>query len=184
MSEKVSKKVRLINAADKLFREKSLNLTTLADIAQEADVPLGNVYYYFKTKELIVHSVIQKRINIINEQFKEWEELSPKKRVISFIELNKSQYDLFSSFGDPLVLMCYEVSRDNSELSVAASGFIKHILSWLQSQFLMMSKNEEDSRSSAIAILMDVQGINFMSFVLRGEKVSHMYDRLIEAVKN
>ncbi len=33
--------------------------TTLADIAQAADVPLGNVYYYFKTKDDLIRAVVQ-----------------------------------------------------------------------------------------------------------------------------
>ena len=32
--------------------------TTLADIAQAADVPLGNVYYYFKSKDELIRAVV------------------------------------------------------------------------------------------------------------------------------
>ena len=48
------KRDRLVEAADKLIYEKTFHTTTLADIAKEADVPLGNVYYYFKTKDAIM----------------------------------------------------------------------------------------------------------------------------------
>ena len=47
------KRTRLIEAADKLVQLQGFSQTTLADIAKKADVPLGNVYYYFKTKEEI-----------------------------------------------------------------------------------------------------------------------------------
>ena len=53
MPRKTDKRVRLIEAAKVLIHQQGFHLTTLADIAQEADVPLGNVYYYFKTKEAI-----------------------------------------------------------------------------------------------------------------------------------
>ena len=36
--------------------------TTIADIAAAADVPSGNVYYYFKTKDDIVAAVVSTRI--------------------------------------------------------------------------------------------------------------------------
>jgi len=45
------KRTRLINTASKLAHEHGFNQTTLADIARDSGVPLGNVYYYFKTKE-------------------------------------------------------------------------------------------------------------------------------------
>jgi TetR/AcrR family transcriptional regulator, transcriptional repressor for nem operon len=32
-------------------KAKGVERTTLADVAQAADVPVGNVYYYFKTKD-------------------------------------------------------------------------------------------------------------------------------------
>ena len=61
MPRKTDKRVRLIEAAKVLIHQKGFNQTTLADIAQEADVPLGNVYYYFKTKEAIGDAVIDRR---------------------------------------------------------------------------------------------------------------------------
>jgi len=43
MPRRTDKRVRLIEAAKVLIHQQGFNLTTLADIAQEADVPLGNV---------------------------------------------------------------------------------------------------------------------------------------------
>lgn len=58
MARKVSnKRERLLKAADELFLQKGTDLTTLADIAHASDVPLGNVYYYFKTKGEIISDV-------------------------------------------------------------------------------------------------------------------------------
>ena len=43
------KRKKLICAAKKLFTENGYQATTLAMIATESGVPLGNVYYYFKS---------------------------------------------------------------------------------------------------------------------------------------
>ncbi|WP_223477565.1 TetR/AcrR family transcriptional regulator [Oricola indica] len=40
----------LVQAAAELFWTRGFEASSLADIAGAADVPLGNVYYYFKTK--------------------------------------------------------------------------------------------------------------------------------------
>jgi AcrR family transcriptional regulator len=45
------KRTRLIETAMKLAYRNGFRETSLADIAQAAHVPVGNVYYYFKTKE-------------------------------------------------------------------------------------------------------------------------------------
>src|SRR5689334_25023124 len=55
------KRERLIAAACDLFYRQGIAGTTLAHIAEAADVPLGNVYYYFKTKDDIVAAVVEAR---------------------------------------------------------------------------------------------------------------------------
>ena len=46
------KKHKLVLAAKILVYKKGFSETTLADIAHQADVPLGNVYYYFNSVRL------------------------------------------------------------------------------------------------------------------------------------
>jgi TetR/AcrR family transcriptional repressor of nem operon len=41
------------------FRE-----TSLADIAEAARVPVGNVYYYFKAKEELAEAVVERRLEV------------------------------------------------------------------------------------------------------------------------
>ena len=57
----MDKRSRLIEAAVKLVHRQGFNKTTLADIALESEVPLGNVYYYFKTKDDIGQALIEYR---------------------------------------------------------------------------------------------------------------------------
>ncbi|MFD0574551.1 TetR/AcrR family transcriptional regulator [Kitasatospora gansuensis] len=52
------KRERLAAAAAQVLHEKGVEQTTLADIARAADVPVGNVYYYFKTKNELVEAAI------------------------------------------------------------------------------------------------------------------------------
>src|SRR5260370_7942720 len=49
----IDKRSRLLSAAVGLAYRNGFGATSLADIAREAEVPLGNVYYYFKTKDEI-----------------------------------------------------------------------------------------------------------------------------------
>jgi AcrR family transcriptional regulator len=53
--------------------------TSLADIAREAKVPLGNVYYYFKTKDEIGEAIVELRLAHLSAQRQRWDEAgSPK----------------------------------------------------------------------------------------------------------
>jgi hypothetical protein len=44
----IDKRSRLLGAAVDLAYQNGFGATSLADIAHEAEVPLGNVYYYFR----------------------------------------------------------------------------------------------------------------------------------------
>ena len=54
MAGKVSKGARnreaLVSAAARLFWQRGYHGASLADIAVEAELPVGNLYYYFKSK--------------------------------------------------------------------------------------------------------------------------------------
>src|SRR5437879_6262778 len=52
------KRDRLVAAAIELVHRQGIERTTLAEIAKAADVPAGNVYYYFKTKDDVIAAII------------------------------------------------------------------------------------------------------------------------------
>ncbi len=59
------KRERLIAAACQVIYAQGVEKTTLADIAAAAGIPLGNVYYYFKTKDDLLQAVIETRLHEI-----------------------------------------------------------------------------------------------------------------------
>jgi AcrR family transcriptional regulator len=50
----LGKRDRLVAAATQLLRQQGIERSTPADIAKAADVPAGNVYYYFKTIDQVI----------------------------------------------------------------------------------------------------------------------------------
>jgi len=63
------KRDRLIEAAKAKFYQQGVALTTLADIAQQAQVPLGNVYYHFRTKDALIEAVVQAHVQELRSMF-------------------------------------------------------------------------------------------------------------------
>jgi AcrR family transcriptional regulator len=58
MEKRPGKRERLVKSAQALIHEQGAHRTTLADIAERAEVPLGNVYYYFKSKDELIGAVL------------------------------------------------------------------------------------------------------------------------------
>src|ERR1700743_252124 len=97
MSQQQNKRDRLIDSAALLFHHNGLNATSLADIAKDADIPIGNVYYYFKTKEELALAAVNKR----KEQFQAAYALldegfdDPRQRLIeslAYFEKSRDEY--------------------------------------------------------------------------------------------
>jgi TetR/AcrR family transcriptional repressor of nem operon len=171
MNKRTDKRVRLIEAADKLFYEQGVNVTTLANIAALADVPLGNVYYYFKSKESIILAVIERRRQSIQSQFNTWETLNGKGRLKSLIEHNATNSTETASFGDWLGSLCQELCKHSDDISKAASGLLKDVLQWCETQFKDMGKGEK-SNTLALSLLSGLQGISLLTLTFKDPQVT------------
>src|SRR6266850_429827 len=67
------KRTRLSETATKLAYGRGFRETSLADIAEAARVPVGNVYYYFKTKEELAEAVVERRLEEFRAARAEWD---------------------------------------------------------------------------------------------------------------
>jgi AcrR family transcriptional regulator len=74
------KRDRLLEAAKTLFYQQGVTGTTLADIAEQAEVPLGNVYYHFRTKHALVDAVIQAHVQELQSLLARWEHVSDSRQ--------------------------------------------------------------------------------------------------------
>jgi len=80
------KRTRLIETATNLAYGRGFRETSLADIAEAARVPVGNVYYYFKTKEELAEAVVERLLEEFRAARAEWDRLgAPKERLLAFV---------------------------------------------------------------------------------------------------
>ena len=107
------KRERLIAAARQLLHEQGVERTTLADIAKAADVPAGNVYYYFKAKDDVVGAVIEAHVQQIKAILAaiEARHRSPKSRLKAFVREFTAQSEIVAQYGCPLGSLCSELDK-------------------------------------------------------------------------
>ena len=84
---KTDKRSRLIHTAVNLAYRRGFRTTSIADIAEAAKVPVGNVYYYFKTKDEIGAAIVEQRLLELRTLQEQWDQRgSPKERLLACIE--------------------------------------------------------------------------------------------------
>ena len=64
-------KTKIINAAKKIFSKKGYHKATIDDIAKEAKIAKGTVYFHFTSKEKLFISIIEKEFENTYEMIKE-----------------------------------------------------------------------------------------------------------------
>src|SRR5207253_9686928 len=109
----LGKRTRLIETGMMLAYRNGFRETSLADIAQAAHVPVGNVYYYFKTKEELGEAVVERRLAQFREFREEIDRLSsPKERRLAFVESIQGKREQLARGGCPLGGLCSERSEE------------------------------------------------------------------------
>jgi AcrR family transcriptional regulator len=141
--------------------------TTLADIAQAADVPLGNVYYYFKTKDDITAAVVQAHVHQIESAMAALDRRhrSPKARLQALVGGVGEQGDTIARYGCPYGTLCSELAKAARKGSDAlAAELMEALLSWAEQQFRAMGRR--DARDLAVELVVAYQGSAVVSSAL------------------
>ena len=158
-----NKRVRLLEAANKLVHLQGFNQTTLADIANEAQVPLGNVYYYYKTKEEIGAALIEHRANFYRGLRASWNKsTNPKTRLHAFLQMTIDNRELLARSGCPIGSLCQELHKDEGPLAKKAGSMFAELLDWLEVQFRALGKQEE-SADLALHLLSALEGASLLT---------------------
>ena len=151
------KRERLVAAAIDLLHRQGVQRTTLAEIAAAADVPLGNVYYYFKTRDDIVHAVIERRLDELGAALAQLEaRRTPKARLKGLAELWSTSAEMVAADGCPLGGLSLELNKCHGELTEHAQAILARIVGWAEQQFRELGLR--DPRGLAVHYVSGVQG--------------------------
>lgn len=140
-------KQRLVEAAQTLFYKRGVATTSLAEIAQLANVPTGNVYYHFKSKELLIEAVLQMLYRDLGQYFEQIRltHIDPilcLKQLLFDSELNNQ---MLVQFGCPYSAMSHDLGREESQLTPSSSQLLELYVEFAQQQFQQTKLRNEAS---------------------------------------
>jgi len=157
------KRTRIVETAAKLLHEQGFARTTLADIARESGVPLGNLYYYFKTKDAIGEALIEKMSVMAAAAREKWDhEPEPKDRIDAFIQATIDSREDVARRGCRVGSLCSELHKEPGPLAERAASLFDGLQKWLEVQFRLMGKGAE-SRDLAFHLLSSIQGASLLA---------------------
>ena len=177
---RTGKRERLVDGARQVLHAQGVEASTLADIAAAADVPLGNVYYYFKTKDELVEAAIEAHAADIRAFLTSFERhRTPRARLKAFVRALVEQRDLAARSGCPHGTLCSELAKhDDDDLRDVAPQLIQIPVDWAEQQFRELGRR--DARDLAVALIASYQGISLLTNTFRNPTLMEREGRRLE----
>ncbi len=173
------KRERLVAAACEVLHGQGVEKTTLADIAQAAGVPVGNVYYYFKTKDQLVEAAINAHGQRLETTLAALDRRrTPQSRLKGVIREWTSQRELVARYGCPFGSLASELDKRTNDLDRTAASTLRILTDWVEQQFRSMGRS--DARDLAIALVASYQGIALLTNTFRDPELMVREGRRLE----
>ncbi|WP_405941736.1 TetR/AcrR family transcriptional regulator [Streptomyces sp. NBC_00207] len=173
------KRERLAAAAAQVLHTQGIAQTTLADIAQAAEVPVGNVYYYFKTKDQLVEAAIDAHAQTLRGLIGALDELpTPQDRLKALLNGWVEQRELTARYGCPTGTLASELDKRADGLDQSIAAVMKTLLAWAEQQFREMGR--ADARELAVALIAAYQGISLLTNTFRDPELMTTEARRLE----
>jgi TetR/AcrR family transcriptional regulator, transcriptional repressor for nem operon len=162
------KRERLVAAARELVYRQGVARTTLAHIAEAADVPVGNVYYYFKTKDDIIGAVVETHVERLKADIAALERRhrSPKARLKALVSaVLAERRTMIAQYGCPFGTLCSELAKHADGPDPMAAPLVQISLDWAEQQFRAMGRR--DAHDLAVELVAAFQGTTVLGNALR-----------------
>ena len=130
---KEEKKLEIMKTALNLFAKNGFYNTTIADIAKEMDMSVGNMYNYFPSKESLAKELLIYTSKIFGEELKKINEMEipTKEKIKKIVELyfkkTKSEPELVDYFMR-VYLSNKEIFNNGCEGMLCVSAFVTEIM--------------------------------------------------------
>jgi TetR/AcrR family transcriptional repressor of nem operon len=171
IDQRPGKRQRLVAAATELLHQQGIERTTLAEIANAADVPAGNVYYYFKTKNDIIAAVIEAHAQQVKTTLASIDahHRSPRSRLKAFVREFTAQSELVAQHGCPLGSLCSEIGKRADPSSFAEAGLMLLLIEWAEEQFRSLGRR--DAHDLALDLVAAYEGNALLASTLHDPTV-------------
>jgi TetR/AcrR family transcriptional repressor of nem operon len=171
MSQASEKRERLLDAGQRLIHQQGFRSTTLADIARESGVPLGNVYYYFRTKDELLEAVATR----LGDDFRaraaaiESALVEPRARLLALLDAVAASRTALAEHGCPVGSLTQELNKDGCRVRDSVNRALILRAEWATRQFRLLGR--ADAQELGVALVAAVQGIILMANVMHDPQV-------------
>jgi TetR/AcrR family transcriptional regulator, transcriptional repressor for nem operon len=136
-----STRQKLLEAAKELFHQHGISGTTIASLAQAAGVPLGNVFYHFRSKDLLLEAVLEAHKSDVRADLEIYRrEANPIKRLKAMIRDSERNLQLLTDHGCPYASLAQRLRDEGNPLADRAGELLELYIEFAGEQFKELGK--------------------------------------------
>lgn len=173
----------IIDAAEKLFSNKGYYQTSMQDIADEAQVAKGTLYYHFKSKEELFIKLLESGTDILIHQFrKSFDSHKPlDQQLNTFVTIVVDIF--FIKYKNFIDILFNEVSKGmdqeiHNKVAQVREEYIKIFVDILEEGYGYNCVKKMNFRIASIGIIHMLQGMSYdigeESNVTREQVIDHL----------
>ncbi|MFD0361064.1 TetR/AcrR family transcriptional regulator [Nocardia sp. GCM10030253] len=179
MTPAAGKRERLAAAAAQVFHRQGVEKATIADIAASAEVPVGNVYYYFKTKDQLVQAALGAHARSLRDLILVLEQHeAPQDRLKALVRGWVEQREVAAQFGCPTGTLATELGKRADGLDRESAANMRALIEWVERQFAALGRS--DAGELAVALIASYQGISLLTNAFRDPELMRTEGRRLE----
>ncbi len=140
-------------------------------VAATAGVPLGNVYYYFSTKEALTRGVLEARVAELATMFEAIEaaHVGPGERLRAYLRGFEQSANVVVEHGCPYGGLASELAKQPTVSNEVSGLLFQTQLDWLEQQFRGCHEGAAPSHAHqrAVTLLGAIQGACLLAFTMK-----------------
>ncbi|CCQ73231.1 TetR/AcrR family transcriptional regulator [Magnetospira sp. QH-2] len=130
-------RTRIVDTANDLFYKQGFHQTSFAHIAEATGIPKGNFYFYFRSKDDLLKSVLVARTDRLRNLLESWadEYPDPLTRLDRMANILPEEMGDVSRYGCPVGSLVAELGKAEPDLKEPANAMFKLLIDWATAQF-------------------------------------------------
>lgn len=159
-------RTEIVAAAAAVTYRQGHHETRLADIAREANLPVGSIYYYFAKKEDVAVEVARHLAERYEANCSDWDaRLPPAQRLLAFVDMTLEHAGELGRYGCPLGSLGTELGKAGRSLSSPIGEIFSELEAWATRQFIALGLDPALARSEAEHMLAVLEGATLLAHV-------------------
>jgi len=157
-------RLKIVETASNLFYQKGYGRTSFSDIAQAADFPRGNFYYYFKSKHQLLDEVVEHRLQGLRAMVDEWTAAhdDPADRIACLADMLEQSAEQIVTWGCPIGTLISELGKADERLQARARELFDVLIDWLRTQIEALGYGEHSDLLAKL-LVSRIQGITTLA---------------------